>query len=1247
MEAASEGRLLEEEGDVDDSHYSHTRSDPQPPPPSDPQPFALPSPLLPASPSSLSSFFSSSPSASASAALPAWPTPLASSAVRSQVVIGSAPRPRVPVVSIKPRPQPLPSDTAAQPPPPLPPQPPQPPQLPQPPQPPQPQAPQQPPRPPSPPPSPPAAALPALSPLLSPPSSSPPSPSPPPAPPAAAAPPPASLPLLPPLEVPGGRAQPQPDLLHPLLPPLPSLPSLAVLHVHDEVPPAVDSPEPIGLPHPLNPPPFSPRQHSNSSVGASICPSLSLPETFTLQIRQPSSAHHPLPFSRFLSQLSIDPSCALFDAAESFGKPEALPGPSEIEAIASVPALYPDHATRATIQLPFGLYSSPMSVRGKRQVRDDSDDSSVGVEEEDERKEEWTPVKRERADFGAASDASSVGRSAGEADRHRRPPTGVPQRVRSLKRKAPPAAAVEHRPPSPRILPSPLSPPRSPTTVVQRDERVTVDHCIYSPPPPPWDQLPTAFLTGGQQVGWEELKDRALVKMLIQHGRDYPAVAQGLYRATGYHFHRDHIEFRVRQLLSGWEQTGVPLPPAMRKEGHTEYTLKGVKKSKWAQQQAKMREEEEERRRAPPPPLAPPTPLTPSSPVFVPKVAVTFDFHGMVHDSSLSLQALTSAHSSLFPTLPLVQAFYNAFAADPSFLPFAAALQAASLPETASAFDHSQLLPPMDEEGEWHASTVTRFPFHPSLVLMQDVEGQLVTIAGLRRSGVVVVKEIELVRRVMQEWKERKQAEAMQQQKEERQDEEMQVKVEPLHSQQLKGAGKEEAVNDEDVELMDPTAAAADGVERSAALVHGKAALNCCSHTCKLDDGEHCAARMKMRRSLQRHDANHAIHPNCTEECVAYLCWYAPLKEAEVERERQMQNPIYPLRNRTPAPATPRPTPAAVKAVPPQPAQPAAPSPQPPVVPSSPPAPGPFPSKEKVATSRARGDKAGVELPKPRVSRGVPRFSIKPRPQAMPAPPLPSTTVPSPALPSTEAKPPPRIDESEQKPHPLVKVERAAEERKELPPVTAAAAHASLPSPSPADAPVAVVAPHRGGEEDGGGRVRQTDRRRSPPRRVDPEREHWRGWDSARFGRSSADDAQMPRRPDPHYHRSDVDSSRSSFPPSSSPSPSLYSTERSGSRDGDRPPSYPYSGVGDDSRYARPQRQTSRSCSRSRSPDRRGERWRDDRNRPNRLPREDEAAMKWRHADAAAPTSVRYASHSHSRDCSEERRWGERPRSER
>ena len=243
-------------------------------------------------------------------------------------------------------------------------------------------------------------------------------------------------------------------------------------------------------------------------------------------------------------------------------------------------------------------------------------------------------------------------------------------------------------------------------------------------------------MQGGQQVGWCELKDRVLVKMLIQHGRDYAAVRRGLTNATGYNFHIDHVSKRVIQILQGWEQMGVVLPPSMTQHGLGEYTLKGVQKTRWAkeQEEEKRRKEEVVAMEMRPPPVPSPPP------VFIPEVSLSFAFHDVVLGGSVSLQALTAAHSSLFPTLPLVQSFYNAFASHPSFPPYARAFEAASLPDTAIAFGHFPLLPLMDLETRRHAATVSRFPFHPSLVRMVDEGGAPVTIAGLRRSGDVQVK---------------------------------------------------------------------------------------------------------------------------------------------------------------------------------------------------------------------------------------------------------------------------------------------------------------------------------------------------------------------------------------------------------------------------------------------------------------------------------------------------------------------------
>ena len=135
----------------------------------------------------------------------------------------------------------------------------------------------------------------------------------------------------------------------------------------------------------------------------------------------------------------------------------------------------------------------------------------------------------------------------------------------------------------------------------------------------------------------------------------------------------------------------------------------------------------------------------------VPSVAVTVDFHGTVLDGAVSLAALMFYHQSDLSTLPLVQAFYNAFAEEPSFAPYAAAFTKASMPEVATELGYSPLMPSIEHDDRRRAMTCSRFPFHPSLVLLTDEAGELVTIAGLRRRDRVVVREVELVRKVMEQ----------------------------------------------------------------------------------------------------------------------------------------------------------------------------------------------------------------------------------------------------------------------------------------------------------------------------------------------------------------------------------------------------------------------------------------------------------------------------------------------------------------
>ena len=1188
MEAAR--RLPDEEGDVDEEQLDTSRTQPNLPAFSPPQPsiqlsHPSPSPPPPSHQQSPSSSPASSPPVP-SAPFPSWPTPVASTSQRSKVVIGSAPRPRVPQVSIKSRPKPPASFSSA--PPPLA-QPQQQPRL-------SPSRPLSPPLPNFPPPPPPASPSPS------------PPPSPPPAQPAAAA-----------LVIPAHPSPSAIDLNPPQPPSLPTAPPSSLLRSPDFSPSRNPSPRITHTPPPPLPPlspPVSPRQLSNPSVTASTYPPCSPPSTLTLKPRRASSIHHPLPFSLFLSHLSTTPSSALLDCAEAFGGGRPSPPPSNIEAVAVLEELYPGHATRAVVRLPFGLYSSTMSVKGKKQVRDDSDDSSGEEEDEgeqgeqDEGEQEWKPPRGQHT----RSDGSAW---EGHPQQH--------TRGHSRKRKKPPAPAIEERrPPSPRVPPSPLSPPRSTVTVVQRDERVVVDHSIYSQPPPPWDN-PAAFLTAGHQVGWDELKDRALVKMLIRHGRDYPAVVQGLYAATGYHFHKDHVEVRVRMLLAGWEQAGVPLPPAMTKDGFVEFTYKGVKKSKWRQQQDKLRGEEV----APPPP-PPPLPAPPLSPLpilFTSKVALTFNFHSIEHDSSVWLHALTSAHSSLFPTLPLVQAFFNAFASDPSFWPYAAAFRTASLPETATAFDHSQLLPLMREEGDegQAATAVSRFPFHPSLVLMQDTMGQMVTIAGLRQSGVVVVKEIELVRRVLQaQEEERKRKETSQQQQREVQEKEeaLRVQAEKVFQQGTKEEGQQE-----------PSVGRGEQFE-------GPRVFRC-SHTCLLEDGRPCGMSSAISSKIRRHVQRYSVHPNCNDACTAFPSLHLSPKDLQKVTKAQGDSP-HASRPRSAAPPTaaPVPPPPVAAAEPPAPVQPPTPpAPQPAPCPSLP---EPIPAalkKELAAEVASPPPPAGspaavVDKTKPRRVRGVPRFSIKPRMQPLPAPPSASSPPSSPATPSTDTKPPPQRNAAQQ-PHSTVKGERGHSHRDSSPAARVAAPPRRPPSPSPpADAP--APAPRRA-ENDGG--MREAEPRRSLARTWD-ERHHG---DDARP--APAEEAPPSRRSEPASHlRSDLSSS-SAAPQSSS---FFHSTQRTGSRNVDYPSphSYPDPDAGvksDDGRYPRSQWRRSRS----RSPDRRGERWADDRrDRSSRDPRREEAA-RWRQAERGESPPQRRR--SPSRELSEERRredwrWEERPR---
>ena len=624
----------------------------------------------------------------------------------------------------------------------------------------------------------------------------------------------------------------------------------------------------------------------------------------------------PLSFSNFVFLYLKDPDESVFEsAADGAVEPRvekrregpkakvAAPpaGSVQMDAAVGLNSLSVAHTTRAQVQLPFPLFTNPMkptlpvldSPPSRRSKSPDRQRAAASLPAE---AAVPPPIRAEGVAAPALSDDEVV-----EVPHPAPAPARVTARSKATrmlpqKRKAGEGEAEgERRREGEREGEGegeePLSPARW-NSIVLRDDFVVVDHSIYTRPPAPWDHYPAEFMTGGQQVGWCELKDRALVKLLMQHGRDYEAVREALYRATGYRFHIDHISSRVIKLLSGWEQAGVLLPPAMTRDGLVEYTLRGVKKTRWAKERA------EQAREAVTKAVEPPASIL-SPPLPDPQVQLTFHFHDVHCGGSASLPALIAAHLSAFPTLPLVQSFYNAFASETLFPPYAAAFEFASLADTPRLFEHGPLVPVMDLEDRRNAASCSRFPFHPSLVRMIDETGGAVTIAGLRRSGKVEVKEIQLVREALEHLEE----EQKEREKERGEEEKEEAMVEdgqkqPMAEEKKRTAKKvaeallrtyeheqEQLRDTADTDDQDEEAEEEDedwkGSRPASSTSRGGAAPSKespkaetlhCKHSCPHADHPSCHEKM-TRTALWFHAGDSTLHPNCREGCASYGSW--------------------------------------------------------------------------------------------------------------------------------------------------------------------------------------------------------------------------------------------------------------------------------------------------------------------------------------------------------------------------------------
>ena len=449
----------------------------------------------------------------------------------------------------------------------------------------------------------------------------------------------------------------------------------------------------------------------------------------------------PLSFGRYLASLaSLGLEAAACHSAQHLNQladESALRGnewlyqPTEHFPVLQSDALYVQHATRAQVELPFALFRqcAPSGSRASSPAHGQSTMPRTKKRTHSERQAESERAE-EHSGLMALSAAGEV--SAADADSNQ-PPVDDSATV-SMSWKS------YHETDSPI---SPSSPPRFSDSTVRRNWRIAVDHSVYTEAQRPWNWM-GPLLGKGRETGWCKRKHQVMVRLLLEHGRDYEAVTEALTAKTGYKFHVDHVRNRVKELLAAWEKQGLPLPQSMSRDGLIEYTLKGRKKTTWAMQ--RDREEQLKEQLVSVPPATMPI-LTHNW------LPVTFEFLGVQQTARVSLHCLTLWWRDDFKHLPLVQAFYNAFQHEPVFQPYADALARCSDPHFLTL---TNIIPPLPLPDKRNAAWVSAFPFHPSLLVLKGSGQAMVTVAALREGGVVQVKVIEHVNRQMEQDEEKK-----------------------------------------------------------------------------------------------------------------------------------------------------------------------------------------------------------------------------------------------------------------------------------------------------------------------------------------------------------------------------------------------------------------------------------------------------------------------------------------------------------